>query len=80
MWRRLWRWLKQLWAKWRGTSPPVGESPQTTPDFVSLSDSRYETLFFGLLDGVEAGWTAQQVAEHLKGRAQDPWFLNWLQR
>ncbi|NMG61004.1 tetratricopeptide repeat protein [Geitlerinema sp. P-1104] len=51
-----------------------------TPDFVSLSDSRYETLFFGLLDGVEAGWTAQQVAEHLQGRAQDPWFLNWLQR
>ncbi|WP_159788086.1 CHAT domain-containing protein [Sodalinema gerasimenkoae] len=80
MWRRLWRWLKQLWAKWRGTSPPVGESPQTIPDFVSLSDSRYETLFFGLLDGVEAGWTAQQVAEHLKGRSQDPWFLNWLQR
>ncbi|MFP4653262.1 MAG: tetratricopeptide repeat protein, partial [Phormidium sp.] len=80
MWRRLWRWLKQLWAKWRGTSRPVGESPQTTPEFVSLSDSRYETLFFGLLDGVEAGWTGQQVAEHLQGRAQDPWFLNWLQR
>ena len=80
MWRRLWRWLKQLWAKWRGTSSPVGESPQTTPDLVSLSDSQYETLFFGLLDGVEAGWTAQQVADHLQGRAQDPWFLNWLQR
>jgi hypothetical protein len=46
MWRRLWRWLKQLWAKWWGTSPPVGESPQMTPDLVSLSDSPYETLFF----------------------------------
>ncbi|MGF1494625.1 MAG: hypothetical protein ACFBSC_19690 [Microcoleaceae cyanobacterium] len=56
--------------------PTQSASPAINP----LSDSGYESLFLKVLDGIDQGWSQEQVLEFLGERYEDRFFRSWLKR